>query len=618
MSLSSKLPHQFNLIRTFVNAKVKWVRDPYLDTAVLKEKDLKQVIALKNQIISSPSKSLSMYTASPLKDPLNLPNTTTKFVNNYRCVFTQFQPTSAFLPHVKLTPQALSVHNEEMSVHNSSDNRKDTVQRLTRFLMLAGMRQLPLYVIDKLKWDLGLPHDYVTTLLADYPDYFDVCGVEDPSSGKELLALELISWRKELSVSELEKSAMGLDYSGDKRRHDIVFPMFFPKGFDLQKRVSTWVENWQTLPYISPYEDAFHLDTNSDQAEKWTVAILHELLSLLVSKKTERRNLLSYGQCLGLGSRFEKALVHHPGIFYISNKLTTQTVVLREAYRKDFLVKKHPLMAKGTLAPEKLSSLKSNNYAGKESSGLANDIKSETIAATRIQTAFRAYKARKTLRLLKGVTKLKILTQGYSVKKQANTAITYLHSWSNIQAEIRARRLCMVTEDRIRRKKLESQLKLEAKIHDLEVEWCGGSVTMEETLGRIHQREEAAVKRERAMAYAFSHQWRANASQSQVLGNYEVSKANWGWSWKERWIAARPWESRVPSISINLPKKAQISPSSKVQKDKSTSKPQTPAAVKTPTNAKGTSPLGNAKGTTKARRLSYPTTEKTVVHEGVQ
>lgn len=344
MALSSKLPYQFNLIRTFVNAKVKWVRDPYLDNAVLKEKDLKQAISLKNQIISSPSKSISIYTASLLKDPLNLPTSTTKFIDKYHCVFTQFQPSPASLPHVKLTPQALSLHKEEMAVHNSSTNRKDTVQRLTRLLMLAGMRQLPLYVIEKLKWDLGLPHDYVTTLLADYPDYFDVCGVEDPSSGKELLALELVSWRKELSVSELENRAMSLDYSGDKRRHDIAFPISLPKGFDLQKRVRTWVEDWQTLPYISPYEDAFHLDSNSDQAEKWTVGILHELLSLLVSKKTERGNLLYYGECLGLGSRFEKALVHHPGIFYISNKMRTQTVVLREAYRKDFLVKKHPLM----------------------------------------------------------------------------------------------------------------------------------------------------------------------------------------------------------------------------------------------------------------------------------
>lgn len=158
---------------------------------------------------------------------------------------------------------------------------------------------------------------------------------------------------------------------------------------------------------------------------------------------------------------------------------------------------------------------------------------------------------------------------------------------------------------------------------------------MEEILGRIHHREEAAVKRERAMAYAFSHQvgqlvlgmsqylfhlilliitcisyesyqWRANSSQSQLLGNYELSKANWGWSWKERWIAARPWESRVPSLSITPKKSQHKQPSpSKVQKDKNTSTPKTPVSVKPPS--------ANAKGTSKARRLSYPTTEKTLV-----
>lgn len=43
-------------------------------------------------------------------------------------------------------------------------------------------------------------------------------------------------------------------------------------------------------------------------------------------------------------------------------------------------------------------------------------------------------------------------------------------------------------------------------LYDLQVDWSGGSETMEEVLARIHQREEAAVKRERAMAYAFNHQ----------------------------------------------------------------------------------------------------------------
>ncbi|RYR32526.1 hypothetical protein Ahy_A10g047070 [Arachis hypogaea] len=204
-----------------------------------------------------------------------------------------------------------------MDIHKCLINRVDIVHRIARLLMLAGMGKLPLYVIEKLKWDLGLPHDYVKTLLADYPDYFDVCSIEDPLSGKEMLALELVFWRKELSVSDLEKRAMSLDYCGDKRRHDIAFPMFFPKGFDLEKRVKTWVENWQKLPYISPYEDAFHLDLSSDLAEKW-----------IVVKEDRERELALYGECLGLDSRFKKALVHHPGIFYISNKIRTQTLSL--------------------------------------------------------------------------------------------------------------------------------------------------------------------------------------------------------------------------------------------------------------------------------------------------
>ncbi|KAG5126445.1 hypothetical protein JHK82_027280 [Glycine max] len=43
-------------------------------------------------------------------------------------------------------------------------------------------------------------------------------------------------------------------------------------------------------------------------------------------------------------------------------------------------------------------------------------------------------------------------------------------------------------------------------IIDIKVEWCGGSETKKEILSRLHQREEAAVKRERTMAYALSHQ----------------------------------------------------------------------------------------------------------------
>ncbi|KAL2247486.1 UNVERIFIED_CONTAM: hypothetical protein Sindi_2600900 [Sesamum indicum] len=49
------------------------------------------------------------------------------------------------------------------------------------------------------------------------------------------------------------------------------------------------------------------------------------------------------------------------------------------------------------------------------------------------------------------------------------SALNHIHFWSRIQAEIRARWLSMVTESRTRQKKLENQLKLEAKLHELEV-----------------------------------------------------------------------------------------------------------------------------------------------------
>ncbi|KAK4420401.1 protein IQ-DOMAIN 1 [Sesamum alatum] len=201
----------------------------------------------------------------------------------------------------------------------------------------------------------------------------------------------------------------------------------------------------------------------------------------------------------------------------------------------------------------------------------------EDAAATRIQTAYRAYKARKTLRRLKGVVRFRgVIEEGHSVKNQAMSALNHIHFWSKIQAEIRARWLGMVTESRTRQKKLENQLKLEAKLHELEAEWSGGPETMEEILGRIQQREEAAAKRERAMAYAFSHQWRANSNQYFGQAYYDLSKESWGWSWRERWVAVRPWENRFqtrPNLAKKVETKHKTSEITKITPTKTTVKP---------------------------------------------
>ncbi|KAF5478598.1 hypothetical protein F2P56_005141 [Juglans regia] len=262
---------------------------------------------------------------------------------------------------------------------------------------------------------------------------------------------------------------------------------------------------------------------------------------------------------------------------------------------------------------DKPNGSKSKDHSHNESSSSSNDrpienlpdvppvpVK-EDIAATRIQTAFRAYMVRKKVcHLKKGTVRYQSLIQDQTVTQQASTALSHIHLWSRIQDQIRARRLRMVTEGRLRQKKSENQLKFEAKLHELEVEWCGGSETMEEILSRIRQREEAAIKRERAMAYAFSHQWRANSSQYLGQASYSLGKENWGWSWMERWIAARPWEIRVHSNSADSNKaQAKQSTLNKVanQPEKKISVSVKPA-------------FSNEKGTTKAKDLVQPTTEK--------
>jgi hypothetical protein len=82
---------------------------------------------------------------------------------------------------------------------------------------------------------------------------------------------------------------------------------------------------------------------------------------------------------------------------------------------------------------------------------------------------FARFQARKAMHRLKGAVRFNVLIHGHDTQKQASSTLSHIHSWSNIQAQIRARRHHMVTEGRIKQKKLENQLKLEARLQEIEV-----------------------------------------------------------------------------------------------------------------------------------------------------
>ncbi|KAK1431023.1 hypothetical protein QVD17_14215 [Tagetes erecta] len=166
-------------------------------------------------------------------------------------------------------------------------------------------------------------------------------------------------------------------------------------------------------------------------------------------------------------------------------------------------------------------------------------------AATRIQTAFRAYKARKTLRYLQVTSRFQALIKSDALTMQTSTALERLHFWSKIQAEVSGRRLCKVAEGRMKQMKLQNQMKVASKLQELEMKWWSGPVIKEENGLKTKQIEKATNKHERALAYAFSHQWRANSSRCFGQAYCDLSKQSWGWNWTEPWIVVYRLEGHV-------------------------------------------------------------------------
>ncbi|KAL5232311.1 hypothetical protein ABZP36_031087 [Zizania latifolia] len=217
----------------------------------------------------------------------------------------------------------------------------------------------------------------------------------------------------------------------------------------------------------------------------------------------------------------------------------------------------------------------------------------EELAAIKIQTAFRGYLARRALRALRGLVRLKSLVEGNSVKRQAASTLRCMQTLARVQSQIRSRRLKMSEENQA----LQRQLLLKQELESLRMgeQWDDSTQSREQIEASLISRQEATVRRERALAYAFSHQvgicdsqctlrvsqhhtclkcfkvqtfchWQWKSTSRAVNPMFvDSNNPQWGWSWLERWMAAKPWEGRagadkesntdhasVKSASLNL------------------------------------------------------------------
>lgn len=282
---------------------------------------------------------------------------------------------------VGLTDQGEELADEEETLIEANSDK--AAEYVTRFLMMSIDKRLRVDKIAHFRRDIGLPLDFKDNWIHRYPDLFKLVKGES----EEIEYLELVGWKKEWAVTELEKK-VGAVRSGEDGNEmfshhpgvlSLAFPMKYPSDY---KRVSMYrdkIENFQVREYLSPYADGRELVAGSLEFDKRAVAIMHEVLSFTWEKRLVTDHLTHFRREFVMPQKLMRLLLKHIGIFYVSERGKRFHVFLNEAYEGAELIEKCPLV----LWKEKFHSL--NGYRQKNKRVESSTEMSDTVNKEMLQ-----------------------------------------------------------------------------------------------------------------------------------------------------------------------------------------------------------------------------------------
>ncbi|KAB2062483.1 hypothetical protein ES319_A10G155000v1 [Gossypium barbadense] len=167
-------------------------------------------------------------------------------------------------------------------------------------------------------------------------------------------------------------------------------------------------------------------------------------------------------------------------------------------------------------------------------------------SATKIQAAYRGYMARRSFRAWKGLVRLQGVVRGQNVKRQTSTAMKRMQLLVRIQSQIQSRRIQMLENQARQEVHFKNDKEVESTLGKLAFsqasetgneDWDDSVLPKEEIEARMQRKVEAVIKRERAMAYAYSHQlWKTTPKT--VHADIRTRGFPWWWNWLERQLSS--------------------------------------------------------------------------------
>ncbi|KAJ4828840.1 hypothetical protein Tsubulata_010497 [Turnera subulata] len=400
-----KHKHSLSPSTTFIRSKTtsaqfvaSRARDATFEKLMDKYKNLLKVVAIQDLILANhetaagnknpPSVSLDFL--SRLSQKLHLNRGAASFLRKYPHIFHIFYDTAKSQPFCRLTDLAMQISREEAEAINAS--LPLVVDRLVRLLFMSTSKSLPLRAIFKVWRELGLPDDFEDSVISRNPHLFQLFDGHEPNTHVLKLVGEVAeggftaaveNWRIMECCKEEEEEGTDVDRIGIR----YSFKHGYPPGMRLSKNFKAKVKEWQSLPYLGPYEELDLEEKKSSKAgvkglEKRAVGIVHEFLSLTVEKMVEVEKISHFRKCFGIDFNIRDLFLDHPGIFYLSTKGKRHTVFLREAYERGRLIDPNPvydvrrkLLDLVILGRHDMleSNLKVQEVVGNHNSGFQND-----------------------------------------------------------------------------------------------------------------------------------------------------------------------------------------------------------------------------------------------------